>query len=46
MAKLDRLSTREGQVVTTITLATVKHTDLDLTAMKRESYRGRDCLNQ
>ena len=46
MAELDRLSTQEGQMVTAIILATVKQTSLDLVAMRRESYRGRDCVDQ
>ena len=46
IAKLDRLSTLEDKMVTAITLATVKQTSLDLTAMTRESYRGRDCVDQ
>ena len=46
MAKLDRLSTLEDKLVAVITLATATHTNLDLMAMRRESYRGRYCLSR
>ena len=46
MAKLDRLSTLEDKMIAAITLATVKDTNLDLMAMRREFYRGCDCFDQ
>ena len=46
MAKLDRLSNLEDKMVAADTHATVKQTSLDLMAMRRESYRGRDCLDR
>ena len=45
MAKLERLSTQEVQMVVATTLAAVNHIDLDLTAMRRKYYHRRYYLN-
>ena len=46
MAKLERLSTLEGQMAVADILATVKHMTLDLTAMRRKSLSRRLYLSR
>ena len=46
MAKLERLSIQEDKVIAADTHANVKQMNLDLTAMTRESYGGRDCVDR
>ena len=45
MAKLERLSTREIQMVATTTLAAVNDTKLDFKTMKRKPYHKQCYLN-
>ena len=46
MTKLERLSTQEVQMAVADILATVKHVNLDLTAMRRKSFPRRRYLNR